>query len=73
MRELSKVELASVFGGCGDGSCDPPPEESTKGNNGWGNGEDSAPGGSLAHKPAFEDTQTGDSPSKSPASGNGNR
>jgi hypothetical protein len=33
---------------CGDGSCEPPEEEPTKGNNGWGNGADSTNAGSDA-------------------------
>jgi len=43
------------------------------GNNGWGNGEDAAPGNSLAHQPKFEDPNTGPTPSHSPASGGGDR
>jgi hypothetical protein len=43
------------------------------GNNGWGNGEDSAPGNSLEHQPKFEDPNTGASPSNSPASADGDR
>lgn len=43
------------------------------GNNGWGNGEHSAPGNSLAHQPKFEDPNTGPTPSGSPRSGGGNR
>ena len=43
------------------------------GNNGWGNGEHSAPGNSLAHQPKFEDPITGPTPSHSPQSGGGNR
>ena len=44
------------------------PEPTGKGNNGWGNGEDAAPGNSLANQPKFEDPNTGESPSNSPAS-----
>ena len=44
-----------------------------KGNNGWGNGEDVAPGKSLANQPKFEDPNTGPTPSRSPRSGGGNR
>jgi hypothetical protein len=47
--------------------------EKVKGNNGWGNGEDAAPGNSLANQPKFEDPNTGPSPSNSPASGGGDR
>ena len=49
------------------------PEPTEKGNNGWGNGEDSAPGNSLANQPKFEDPNTGASPSNSPASADGDR
>lgn len=45
----------------------------SKGNNGWGNGENRAPGNSLAHQPKFEDPNTGRSPSRSPRSGGGDR
>ena len=41
--------------------------------NGWGNGEDAAPGNSLANQPKFEDPNTGPSPSNSPQSGGGDR
>ena len=51
----------------------PPPEPTEKGNNGWGNGEDAAPGNSLEHQPKFEDPNTGASPSNSPASADGDR
>ena len=44
-----------------------------QGNNGWGNGEDAAPGHSLDHQPKFEDPNTGPTPSNSPASGGGDR
>jgi hypothetical protein len=44
-----------------------------KGNNGWGNGEDFAPGNSLKHQPKFEDPNTGTTPSRSPRSGGGDR
>jgi len=42
-------------------------------NNGWGNGENCAPGNSLEHQPKFEDPNTGPSPSHSAASGGGDR
>ena len=78
MRTLSSKELALVGGGgdyctcdCGGGGGGGTPRR--KGNNGWGNGEDAAPGNSLAHQPKFEDPNTGTSPSNSPASGGGNR
>jgi len=44
-----------------------------KGNNGWGNGEDAAPGNSLAAQAGFESPATGDTPSNSAASANGDR
>jgi hypothetical protein len=45
----------------------------SRGNNGWGNGENLAPGNSLGHQPKFEDPNTGRSPSRSPRSGGGDR
>jgi hypothetical protein len=45
MRDLNTEELKQVFGGC---YCECPPEETQKGNNGWGNGgDDPAPGNST--------------------------
>jgi hypothetical protein len=70
MRNLKIEELMHVHGG-GDTCCYC--DEKVKGNNGWGNGEDAAPGNSLAHQPKFEDPNTGPSPSNSPASGGGDR
>ncbi len=61
----SEPAFASCGGGGGRGH--------SSGNNGWGNGEDRAPGGSLAHQPKFEDPNTGPSPSHSPRSGGGDR
>ena len=43
------------------------------GNNGWGNGEDTAPGSSVEAQPGFEDPNTGASPSSSPESADGDR
>jgi len=63
---LSSEEAFASCGGGGNGG-------SVHGNNGWGNGENSAPGNSLAHQPKFEDPNTGPSPSHSPRSGGGNR
>lgn len=72
MRTLMIEELVSVSGG--HVLVPPPaPPGRVKGNNGWGNGEDAAPGNSLANQPKFEDDNTGTSPSNSPASGGGNR
>lgn len=70
MRTLSAQELDQVFGGWENGE---PPGLVPHCNNGWGNGEDCAPGNSLEHQPKFEDPNTGPSPSNSPASGGGNR
>ena len=74
MRNLSTQELRLVSGG-GDTCCYcPPPDPSpVRGNNGWGNGEDAAPGNSLANQPKFEDGDTTTSPSHSAASGGGDR
>jgi hypothetical protein len=81
MRILSDLELELVAGGVLDPSCEcelPPDEEeeeSKKGNNGWGNGEDAAPGRSASSRVGakFVDPGTGASPSKSPRSRNGDR
>jgi len=70
MRNLKTEELMQVHGG-GETCCYEPCN--VKGNNGWGNGEDAAPGNSLAHQPMFEDPNTGPTPSNSPASGGGDR
>ena len=68
---IENLEARIAPGGCT--YPDPGPGENVKGNNGWGNGEDAAPGNSLANQPKFEDPNTGTSPSGSPASGGGNR
>lgn len=60
------ISSEAAFASCGGGG-------RVRGNNGWGNGEDAAPGGSLAHQPKFEDPNTGPTPSHSPASGGGDR
>jgi hypothetical protein len=54
-------------GGTGGGNGGP------QGNNGFGNGEDAAPGNSLNNQPKFEDPNTGNSPSNSPSSADGDR
>lgn len=64
----SQPAFASCGGGGGGGG-----GNFSHGNNGWGNGEDSAPGNSLAHQPKFEDPNTGPTPSHSPSSGGGDR
>lgn len=71
LEERIAPSCAPTF--CKTCPCDPQPEPSLKGNNGWGNGEDAAPGRSGAAQPKFEDPFTGTSPSSSPASGGGNR
>ena len=68
---IEKLEARIAPGGIPSGGDDC--GEKQKGNNGWGNGEDAAPGNSLANQPKFEDPNTGTSPSGSPASGGGNR
>jgi hypothetical protein len=57
-----------AFASCGGGG-----GGRLQGNNGWGNGENFAPGNSLAHQPKFEDPNTGPTPSHSPRSGGGDR
>jgi hypothetical protein len=73
MHTLSSEELKHVYGGgdCCYAPC--PPAGGPQGNNGWGNGEDAAPGNSLAAQSGFEDPDTTTSPSNSAASGGGNR
>lgn len=67
IKSLLDMTSEPAFASCGGGGVH------IKGNNGWGNGEDRAPGNSLAHQPKFEDPNTGPSPSHSPRSGGGNR
>jgi hypothetical protein len=67
--DIEKLEARIAPGDCCY-SCEPPKE---KCNNGWGNGENCAPGNSLANQPKFEDPNTGASPSNSAASGGGDR
>jgi len=70
---IETLEARIAPGGCNPDPCHPDHPDNCKGNNGWGNGEDAAPGNSLANQPKFEDPDTGASPSNSPASGGGNR
>jgi hypothetical protein len=49
MRNLKNEELMQVFGG-GDSCCYEPCNEGQKGNNGWGNGEDTAPATKVCAK-----------------------
>jgi hypothetical protein len=62
-----------AFGSCGGGGGGGGGGSHPKGNNGWGNGENFAPGNSLTHQPKFEDPNTGPTPSHSPRSGGGDR
>ena len=67
--QFETLEQRIAPGGVSD--CDGGSKE--KCNNGWGNGEDCAPGNSLENQPKFEDPDTGPTPSNSPASGGGDR
>ena len=67
IKAALNISSEPAFASCGGGG------GRASGNNGWGNGEDPAPGGSLAHQPKFEDPNTGPTPSHSPASGGGDR
>jgi hypothetical protein len=49
MRSLTQDELREVAGGCGHCHRD----------NGWGNGDDDAPGGSLPHNRAENNVRDG--------------
>jgi hypothetical protein len=69
IKAALNIASKPAFASCGGGGGQRP----SFGNNGWGNGEDRAPGNSLAHQPKFEDPNTGPTPSHSPASGGGNR
>jgi hypothetical protein len=40
------MSFATSANACGETPCEPPPEEETKGNNGWGNGIDGTNPGS---------------------------
>lgn len=66
IKSALNLGVSEAWGRCG-------PSLGGKGNNGWGNGADIAPGNSLAHQPKFEDPNTGPSPSRSPSSGGGDR
>jgi hypothetical protein len=68
LKAALNITSAPAFASCGGGG-----GGRSFGNNGWGNGEDPAPGGSLAHQPKFEDPNTGPTPSHSPRSGGGDR
>lgn len=50
MRTLSLIEMQTVSGGC-DCHC--------RRDNGWGNGDDDAPGGSLEHNRAENNVRQG--------------
>jgi len=51
MRTLTQDELREVSGGCGCCDCHR--------DNGWGNGDDDAPGGSLPHNRAENNVRDG--------------
>jgi hypothetical protein len=68
IKTVLNIGVKEAIGSCGGGG-----GGRVHGNNGWGNGEHSAPGNSLAHQPKFEDPNTGSSPSRSPRSGGGDR
>lgn len=51
MRVLTIEEMDSVAGGCGGKGC--------HANNGWGNGDDNAPGNSLTHNKAENNVAPG--------------
>lgn len=51
MRTLTQDELREVAGGCGCCDCHR--------DNGWGNGDDDAPGGSLPHNRAENNVRDG--------------
>ncbi|HEX6296695.1 MAG TPA: hypothetical protein VFZ74_08960 [Burkholderiales bacterium] len=65
IKSALNLGVSEAWGRCG-------PSFDGKGNNGWGNGADFAPGNSLAHQPKFQ-SNTGPSPSRSPRSGGGDR
>lgn len=75
LGEASKAAIKSALnfgvkeaiGKCGGGGGGP------RGNNGWGNGEDVAPGNSLANQPKFEDPNTGPTPCRGPNCSGGDR
>ncbi len=67
IKTALNIGVKEAIGQCGGGG------GGRQGNNGWGNGEDFAPGNSLANQPKFEDPNTGPSPSHSPRSGGGDR
>ena len=71
--DIERLEARIAPGGVTTGGCDGGSKDTGHCNNGWGNGEDCAPGNSLANQPKFEDPNTGPSPSNSPASGGGDR
>ena len=73
-EELEQRIAPGVVAPC-DCECKDEPGQDIKEhcNNGWGNGEDCAPGNSLEHQPKFEDPNTGPTPSNSPASADGDR
>jgi hypothetical protein len=73
IKAALNISSQPAFASCGGGGGNGGGGHVNHGNNGWGNGEDPAPGGSLAHQPKFEDPNTGPTPSHSPRSGGGDR
>ena len=65
IKTVLNVGVKEAIGRCGGGR--------PKGNNGWGNGEDFAPGNSLANQPKFEDPNTGPTPCSGPRCSGGDR
>ena len=73
LLNVEELEHRIAPGVTGEGGEEPPKDDTPSGNNGWGNGEDAAPGNSLDNQPKFEDPNTGESPSSSPDSNDGDR
>jgi hypothetical protein len=70
IKSALNIGVKEAWGRCGPGGGG---FGGRKGNNGWGNGEDFAPGNSLAHQPKFEDPNTGRSPCSSGRCRDGDR
>lgn len=69
IKTVLNVGVKEAIGSCGGGGGG----GRTFGNNGWGNGEHSAPGNSLANQPKFEDPNTGPTPCRGPNCSGGDR
>jgi len=68
IKTVLNVGVKEAIGRCGGGG-----GGRMHGNNGWGNGEDFAPGNSLANQPKFEDPNTGPTPCRGPNCSGGDR